>query len=395
MPDSLQFLKIQICRSLGWTAGADLRLPAMDEPNWRRLLTFLDENGLTLLFRRKFQQAQCPDWVAQRLDHNFAENSRRYDLILEQQRKILRAFAADQVEATLLKGLAIALEAYPDVRDRIQYDLDFYVRPEQLQHAARICLDSGYQLDKEQTPDHICLVPAGDYVWNGNFFDPAIPYKIELHGQLWHERYYIDLCGLLSDPKTAAAEEIRLQPARLLSPVDQFLFLNLHFFRHLFQNQVRLSHLYEIGVFLQDPHIWSGAIDCAAERISARRILVLNFHLVRRLFGLPPERIFRDAGDDDLPAAVRSWLREDAVNDLISRFYGNKNYVRLQMEFSGARWRVLKSALAVHRAPNPARVEYEMRKSARRNVFIQYVVYSAVKAWEHLRGYFRLLFRLR
>jgi hypothetical protein len=393
MPDSLKLAKVEICRRLGSADEADLGLPSLDTLGWRKLLSFLDEHGLTLLFRRKFPNASLPDWVNQRLEQNFAENSKRYDSILFQQRKILRAFAAQNIDATLLKGLAIALQAYPDMRDRVQYDLDFFIRPAQLQQAARVCLDSGYQLDKEQTPDHICMVPPETYVWRGNFFDPLIPLKIELHGQLWHDRYYIDLSGLLSEPETIAAQDVRLQPARLLSAVDQFVFLNLHFFRHLFQNQVRLSHLYEMGVFLKDARIWSDAMDRVGERLSARGILLLNLHLVLQLFRLPKQTMPVGADESDLPFPVRTWLRNDAVNDLISRFYGNKNHVLLQMEFSGARRQVLKSALAVHRLPNPARVEYEMQHSTYKNLSVQYIIYTVRKTWEHLRGYFQLLFR--
>ncbi|HEY2931600.1 MAG TPA: hypothetical protein VGK99_07615, partial [Acidobacteriota bacterium] len=63
------------------------------------------------------------------------------------------------------------------------------------------------------------------------------------------------------------------------------------------------------------------------------------------------------------------------------------------MEFSGARRQVLKSALAVHRLPNPARVEYEMQHSTYKNLSVQYIIYTVRKTWEHLRGYFQLLFR--
>ncbi len=393
MAAKLQDVQLEICRSLGWGKSAGSMFSSLDDATWYKLLRFLDENGLTLLFRRRFHQAALPEWVRQRLQKNFEDNNKRYETILARQTEILHAFAQKDIETTLLKGTALALQTYPGPPDRVQYDFDFLVRPEQLRHAEQILADRGYHREPRQTPDHICMVPPQSYTWNGNFFDPRIPLKVELHDRLWHNRYRIDLDGLLSKPETVPAEDTRLRPARLLSPVDQFLFLNLHFFRHLFQNQVRLSHLFEVGVLLKQVEIWPAAWERTKARRSAQQILLVNCHLIAQLFSSPSEEIPFINDQLEPPPAVKIWLRQDALNDLFSRFPGNKNYVRLQMEFSHAAWAVLKDALRVHRPPPPARVSYEMQNSGVRKFPVQYAVYCLQKIWEHLRGYVGLMFK--
>src|SRR2546428_11047866 len=395
MRDSLQQVQLEICRSIGCGENVSLVLCSLDDPTWHQLLRFLDENGLTLLFRRRFAHAALPGWISPRLEKNFGDNKKRYETIVAQQAEILRAFSAKNIETTLLKGTALARQAYSDPRDRVQYDFDFLVRLEQLRQAEAILVKQGYRRDSSQTPDHISMAPPEKYHWTGNFFDPRIPLKVELHDCLWHSRYRIDLDGLLSSPETVPAKDIGLQPARILSPIDQVLFLNLHFFRHLFQNQVRLSHLFEIAILLEQFEVWPSVLELTKESRSAQQILLLNCRLMAQLFGMPMKKLSFLIDDLDLPAAVKIWLERDALNDLLSRFSGDKNYVRLQLEFSRTPWGVLRDALRVHRPPPLARVSYEMQDSRSRRLPIQYVVYCLQKIWEHLRGYFRLMFKSR
>jgi hypothetical protein len=395
MADNLRRVQLEICRSIAGRRDTDVALSSLDDPTWHELLRFLDENGLTLLFRRRFAHAALPGWISQRLEKNFRDNQKRYETILTQQAEILRAFTEKNIETTLLKGTALARQTHPDPSDRVQYDFDFLVRPDQLRRAEAILANQGYRRDSRQTPDHVCMVPPEKYRWTGNFFDPRIPLKVELHDCLWHNHYRIDLDGLLSSPETVPAKNIGLQPARILSPVDQFLFLNLHFFRHLFQNQVRLSHLFEIAILLEQFEVWPSVLERTKESRAGQQILILNWRLLAQLFGMPEKKLSSPIDDVDLPTTVQIWLERDAVDDLLSRFSRNKNYVRLQMEFSQTPWLVLRDALRVHRPPPPARVRYEMQGSGTRRLPIQYAVYCLQKIWEHLRGYFRLMFKTR
>ncbi|MGI8782886.1 MAG: nucleotidyltransferase family protein [Acidobacteriota bacterium] len=429
MPDKLRAFQIEACRVAAGRrpSGSPAGWAVLNDAEWNQLLRFLDENGLTLLFRRRADPSGLPVWVQQRLAGDYRNNCERYEAISAQQSLLVDRMAERGIEVAVLKGIPLATQLYPDPCDRVQYDLDFYVEPEQLLLAVEACIELGYQVEPDQTSDHVSLTPASasEYLWDGDFFRPNIPLKIELHDRLWDSRYHIDLAGVFASPvmvrsavAPATAVSLGLKSSQagracstacVLATSNHFLFIQLHFFRHLFQNQVRLSHLYEAVTL--DP---ADASDALRQSGILRQIFFVNCSLAARLFGpeLPsheppsherkrvgnPRQCFdfdalAAAHDENrgLPAWVQRWLNGDSLDDLLSRFRGNKNFVRLQMEFSPHRWRVLKSALAVHRLPRLQRVRYHMAQSRARRVPIQYLAYTVEKAWEHLHGYARLL----
>src|SRR5262245_66539642 len=77
-----------------------------------------------------------------------------------------------------------------------------------------------------------------------------------------------------------------------LSHQDTLLYLTLHAFRHLLRNDLRLSHLYEIGVFLHGSSrlddFWEEFLAKVSQCPNTRRMVATTFELVRLLFSLIP-----------------------------------------------------------------------------------------------------------
>src|SRR5262249_8040836 len=138
------------------------------------------------------------------------------------------------------------------------------------------------------------LVRTTDWKWKGNLFDPEIPRAVELHFQLWDSEFdKISICALddiWRNSEVATFEAISLP---VLSRQHNLLYCILHSFRHLLRNDLRLSHLYEIGYFLQrrreNASFWPGFLKSLLSCSNSCRATATMLELARRTFSAEPE----------------------------------------------------------------------------------------------------------
>ena len=92
----------------------------------------------------------------------------------------------------MLKGFSHCPDFVNDSRQRVQYDLDLYLPPEQVYAARDAALQLGYEpihpRDRRPT-DHLpTMIRKTGWRWRGDFFDPDLPVSLELHFRFWDEQ---------------------------------------------------------------------------------------------------------------------------------------------------------------------------------------------------------------
>lgn len=141
-------------------ASADIASPR--DPS-RLLEPDLDWRRLYRLIRR--ERAAGPVWrflepvrhqlaggFSRRLKRAAAVEGLRQQQLLEKVEASVEALNAAGVTPLLLKGAALVLTCYDDVRQRPMADIDLLVRPDEAERAREALLDSGWDRDRETYP---------------------------------------------------------------------------------------------------------------------------------------------------------------------------------------------------------------------------------------------------
>ena len=180
-----------VLSALDLTNGSADPLCALTDEDWRRAFAYSDRAQLTLLLGR-FDTTAFPDWVRDRLARDLSDNCRRNELIRNAYCEMAREFEKAGVEFVLLKGFAHASHYVPDLRFRVQYDIDLYCPTEQLAATRDALLRLGYvgSTALDNLPlDHLpTLVRWTDWTPNGNCFDPNMPLAVDVHFRFWDRR---------------------------------------------------------------------------------------------------------------------------------------------------------------------------------------------------------------
>src|SRR5271170_4451613 len=140
-------------------------LKRLGDHEWHRLLAFCDLSHLTLLLAL-FPGYGLPDWVAERLKRNLADNTLRFEHIKATYREVADALAKSGLAHVVIKGFTQAPEYVADPGLRAQSDIDLFCLPEDIE-AARTALQAiGYRpvADNVKLADHgSALVRLGDW----------------------------------------------------------------------------------------------------------------------------------------------------------------------------------------------------------------------------------------
>lgn len=335
------------------------RWAALDEPARRRLLAFTDRAGLTLHLWRIARAAglapQLADGAA------YEERLRKNKLRLEKREtetaELLALFHRAGLRAAVLRGITLEPDFVVAAEDRVQYDLDFYLSPEQARAAFELLRAQGYEpvVGRQRAPlDHLpALARKTGWEWRGDFFDTDIPAAIELHFRLWDAEFERIPVEFIPEPLARLVER---NGVPTLDCRDQFASCTLHALRHLFRGSLRLSHLYEIAYFL-DTHTGAAGFWrdwCASPNAPLRRLCAAGFALAARVF---QSRLASDLEPEIalLPRQASSWI-EQFAETVLEQEHSRKVEVLLQLSFvSGAsdRLRVLRRRLLPLALPDP------------------------------------------
>lgn len=311
-------------------------LRTLDTHQWQELLKYSDRAHLTLIFGRTFRD-YLPRAVQARIDQNHADNALRRDSIQTAYKEAADALASCGVPHLVLKGFSHCPDFVPDLRLRMQSDLDLYC-PDGLHFRARDALRRlGYQdgvISERNFSDHVPpLIRPRGWKWKGNAFDPDMPPSVELHYRFWNSSY-IGIKGLADENVWARRVERTIGPIRFtaLHSVDSFTYAALHALRHLLFGGVLPFHIYELGFFLEhnrdNEALWRAWLSWHDD--AARCAAAVPCLLAAQWFGCRlPSAVEAEIGR--LPDGVRRWCATLADSPLTGLFQTNKDTLWLHL----------------------------------------------------------------
>jgi len=148
------------------------------------------------------------------------------------------------LEATFVKGTALALLIYGDVGMKDSWDIDLLVRPDQVDAACDLLIAEGYVLDYPKGLAADAFRRFQDVAKECVFFHPARNIYLELHWRLVdnpHELSGLDLC----QTQSVALGSGKLQT---LADPELFAYLCVHGTRHSWS---RLKWIADVAAFLR------------------------------------------------------------------------------------------------------------------------------------------------
>lgn len=336
-------------------------LASLGDSDWAAALRYADAFHLTLPWASVIDPSACPPYVWDRLGRNAAGHRRRVASLRELYSDLSARFQSAGLEHLVLKGFTHIPWFVPDSALRTQHDLDLYFPSRQLAPALDILRSLGYSpsdsLERFPT-DHLpAMIRKTGWRWRGDFFDPEMPFSIELHFRFW-------------DPDTERFGPAGLDPFwdhRQQRTVDGFSFVSLdeasslayaclHALRHLLRGSSRASHFYEIASFLHRQHdptfwtLWARRFDSQFQGLQA-----ICFRFAEAWFGcaLPPAAA---AAIQQLPPSVARWFDRWVFAPLESPFRPNKHEVWLHLsllEDTAAKIAILRRRLLPFQPPGP------------------------------------------
>ena len=358
-------------------------LDSLDDAGWRHLLKVSDPQRLTLPLYR-FVSDRWPDWVRERLRTNYESNLGRMERVRDASREAAEKLSGEGIDFVFLKGLGYAEDYSDDPRLRIQYDVDVYCPPDNVQQLGEALRELGYDyLDelKSIRSDHLPpMIRKSAWRWNGDFFDPGIPVSIEPHYQLW---------AMDGIPAPGVDEFWRRREGCRFHPVDEFGYRCLHVLRHVLAGNVVLYHVYELGRFLEkragDEDFWREWRRYHPDEL--RRLEAVGARFAMEWFRC---QALEEAELLDQP--VERWFDEFCWTPVESLARPNKREVWLHLALTDdrtARHRVLREKLLPGRLPAQAEAVYVPEEGrtpvVRVEAGLKYAAHLAKRSCHHAR----------
>lgn len=314
-------------QALRWDGGTT-DLEALRDQDWKDVLAFCDRAQLTLVLARTVNSA--PEWLRAEFDRRMRSNAERHDRLRDSFCEIAGALERMRTDYLVLKGFTQWGLYCEDPLVRVQYDFDLYCPPESLYKARDALLDLGYEAlkEREEFPtDHLpVMVRKTGYQWRGDYFDPDIPFAVDLHFQFWsQEAERIAAPGVEHFWDRRARMRVFEREVAALHPADGLAYCCLHLLRHLLHGSVRPFHVYELASFLhrkaEDEAFWREWESLHPPRL--RFLQAIAFRLATEWFGCRLSPVAR-AEAEALPSLVQSWFAMFGASG-VWRGYRNKS----------------------------------------------------------------------
>ncbi len=295
--------------------------------DWGALVRLAHGHGVTALLCRSLlalRPGVVPDDMVSAsralLEQRRADNA----ALLEQLVGILSSLRSTGVDAIPFKGPMLALRAYGDLGLRSFADLDFLIRPSQIQ-ACMDCLgELGYEGMHHLTPRQwraFCSYGGQDIL-----FGPGAP--VEPHWEFAPRTLSVDI----DYPALWSRARLRAQDGTevlAMAPEDELTSLCLHGAK---ERWTRLKWVADVAEFVRrQPDMDWDAVVTRSNAQGVQRIVGLGLSLGRGLLGLP------------LPANVGRWMEKDRFaadwgERLVQTFFAPRETATSIYALSGFHW---------------------------------------------------------
>lgn len=187
---------------------------------------------------------RLPPGTAARLAQMAGQAARRSLNLARESLFLQSTFDRAGLDATFVKGSALALLMHRDVGMKDSWDIDLLVRPDQVEAACDLLIAEGYLLDypKRLSPD--AFRRFQDVAKECVFFHPARNIYLELHWKLVDNPH--ELSGL--DLRQTQSVALGSGKLRTLADPELFAYLCVHGTRHSWS---RLKWIADVAAFLK------------------------------------------------------------------------------------------------------------------------------------------------
>jgi predicted MFS family arabinose efflux permease len=301
------------------------------------------------------------------------------------------------IDYLVLKGFTHCPDFLEPLEIRAQYDIDLY-SPTHSQEIFDALRRIGYEpirgLDRFPL-DHLpTLVRKTGWQWRADFFDPDLPFSVEVHFRLWDaetERLFPQGLEKFWDRRIIRQEHGIVFTA--LATVDLCGYASLHLLRHVLRGDPKPLHLYELACFLhrraQDITFWESWQD--SHHASLRQLQAVAFGIAARAFDCGLPEIVRDE-IAKLPLPVRTWLTEYGDSPVRSLLRPGKAELWLHMtllESASARRAVFRRRILPLNLPGPVDAVHLSRDQLTLRIQIRkrwrYFLFVSKRVFHHAR----------
>jgi hypothetical protein len=249
--------------------------------DWEFILSFAGSHSLIpLLYSHLHARApeKVPPAVYEKLREQFRRISALNVYLSGELRRLLKLFAAHDVDAIPYKGPALAAKAYGNIALRHFGDLDILVRQRDVLRVMNLLIDEGYGLHPPLNGVQQALMLRTQC--NLPFTRDAHRLIVEIHWRVSARLFSspLDEDALWENLHTATFEGTQINA---LAPEDLLLSLCVHGAKHLWE---RLSWITDIAQLLAvHPDLnWSNLLE-RAHRTGTERMLLLGLYVAHDL----------------------------------------------------------------------------------------------------------------
>jgi hypothetical protein len=262
--------------------------------DWDRLTLVAGAHGVLPLVYRQLQSiSDLPPEALTRMRAEFYGNSLNNLHLARELARLLGLLQAQGIVAIALKGPALALSAWGDIKLRQFNDLDLLVRPDDAGRAAEVLVAAGYwprTFDRKNPANSLARGCEDEFI------QPGSPWMIDLHWELHPSNFSYG-------PSAAAiwrrAESVQLEntDVPILAPGDLVLYLAVHSAKHGWTSLGWVSDFDRARQAIEAAQM--PAMLEAARDSGCLRMLLLALTLARDLLDAPMPSAFADALQSD------------------------------------------------------------------------------------------------
>lgn len=305
---------------------------------WKRLLHWLDINGLALYFLDRFDQLELldalPKLIVEGLQRRMKDNTQRTCGMVDESVAIQFEFQKAALSYAVMKGISLSPWSVPRPELRHQFDLDYLLAEQNASEARRILERRGYRLFAVSGQTLEFKINETPNVSMKDLYKDLSYRSVELHLESG------TAAGQVSRLDRVWYREIQGITMPVFSPVDLFLGQAMHAFKDVCSAFCRAAHLLEfyrhVLVRREDDAFWHELrARTADDRKTCFAIGVLTYLITSIMGNFAPEALTAWTVEV-LPLPMLLWVDWYGRRTTFGKHPGTKFYLILQKEFEVA-----------------------------------------------------------
>lgn len=322
--------------------------------DWDYLLKMAQKHRLSYLLYWQLDKIcpeKVPSNVKKELQEDFHANVRRNLAMFRELISIIDILQKHGITPIPYKGPVLAIMTYKNLGFRRFGDLDFYVPLDDVPKTRDVLIENGYEPLMKLTPNQEKAFYKFQREYH--FTNKSTGVTLEIKWKFLSTLHSIKNEPFLQDIDFIKEVDVDQFKVKTISPEPLILILAIHNASHSFSSLYRFCDLSEL-IKAEVSVNWYQLMETATE-IGVRKILMINLHILKELFGIQlPEDVLEQVDiDEDV---------EKKSADIIKRLFREKprgilEKVTFHMKLREKRGDKLKVLLGMIFLPTPGVIE--------------------------------------